>query len=214
MLELTYRCNLNCAFCYLHAAGRLNGKCRELGTGEVLKIAGRFKAGERFYLSGGEPLLRGDLFEIMAGIRKSGCGFGLNTNGTLLNAAKAGKLAALKPDYVVFSLHGSEPVHDRLTGKEGAWRALTENMRRFASKALFPTEVIVNCVVHRENAGELLEVYRAACRAGAHRVVFEHLQFLRHGEAAGVPDRLKEGGIITPQPERYGADAALIARQF
>ena len=214
MLELTYRCNLNCGFCYLGRLGLLNKQCRELSTEEVFRVTDRFGAGAHFYLSGGEPLTRPDLFEIMAHIRASGSRFGLNTNGTLLTPDRAEKLAALGPDYVIFSLHGPESVHDRLAGKRGAWRSLTANMKNFASLAEPGTEIIVNCVVNSENAEELLEVYRQGCRAGADRVVFENLQFLRPSEAAQTPRALEAGGIITPQLADYSADTAAIWRQL
>jgi len=213
-LELTYRCNLNCDFCYLGHSGRLNKPRRELATAEIFSLIGRFGAGAHFYLSGGEPFLRADIFDIIARIKKAGSHFGVNTNGTLLVPAKAERLAALGPDYVIFSLHGSEAAHDRLTGKKGAWRGLMRNLKAFAAAARPGTDIIVNCVVNRENAGELAEVYKAAAGAGARRVVFEYLQFLRPGEAAGTPARLRAGGIITPVLKDYGADAALINAQF
>jgi len=214
MLELTYRCNLRCSFCYLAPDGRLNRRGGELDAGDWSRIISRFKAGTRFYLSGGEPLMRRDIFEIIGFIKKSGSSFGLNTNGTLLNAAKAARLATLKPDYVIFSLHGSEAVHDRLTGMKGSWRALMDNMKRFVSLSDHSTEVIVNCVINRGNAGELAKVYRAGRDAGADRVVFEHLQFLKPEEAAVTSTMLRSGGIITPLLENYGADAAVINRQL
>lgn len=214
MLELTYRCNLRCNFCYLLRRGLLNKEMKELGTDEVYKLIARFPAGTHFYLSGGEPLLRRDIFDIMARINGAGSRFGLNTNGTLLTGARARALAALNPDYVIFSLHGGEAVHDRLTGVPGSCRAVLANMKAFARAAGPGTEVIVNCVVNRENAGALAEVYRLASGAGAARVVFEHLQFLRPREAAALPARLKKGGVITPELDVYGADAALIKKQF
>lgn len=214
MLELTWRCNLRCSFCYLLGRGLLNKGGRELPTASLLKLVDRFPAGTRFYLSGGEPLLRPDLFEIAGRIKARGCGFGLNTNGTLLDAGKAARLAALKPDYVIFSLHGRPAAHDRQTGAPGSCRKLLANMKAFAAAAVPGTEIIVNCVVNRDNAGELPEVYKLACRHGAHRVVFEHLQFLRPEEAAALPPVLKEGGVITPELKGYGADAARIAAGF
>jgi MoaA/NifB/PqqE/SkfB family radical SAM enzyme len=214
MLELTYRCNLRCGFCYLLRRGQLNKKIKELDTVEVFKLIGRFPSGTHFYLSGGEPLLRRDIFDIMARIKGAGSRFGLNTNGTLLDGERGARLAALGPDYVIFSLHGGAAAHDRLTGTRGSCRALLANMRAFASAAGPGTEVIVNCVVNRDNAGALAEVYRLACRAGAARVVFEHLQFLRPREAALLPARLKRGGVITPELAIYRADAALIKKQF
>lgn len=214
MLELTYRCNLRCDFCYLLRRGLLNKKLKELGTAEVFKLIARFPAGTHFYLSGGEPLLRPDIFKIMARIKEAGSRFGLNTNGTLLGGERARTLAGLGPDYVIFSLHGGPAAHDRQTGVPGSCRALLASLKAFAAAAGPGTEIIVNCVVNRGNSGALAEAYRLASRAGADRVVFEHLQFLRPAEAAALPASLKKGGVLTPELDAYRADAALIKKQF
>ncbi|OGR70077.1 MAG: hypothetical protein A2179_00060 [Elusimicrobia bacterium GWC2_63_65] len=214
MLELTWRCNLRCSFCYLLKRGLLNKGGPELDTAAALKLVGRFPAGTRFYLSGGEPLLRQDIFRIIASIKERRCGWGLNTNGTLLDADGWRRLAALKPDYVIFSLHGAAPLHDRQTGVPGSCRKLLSNMKAFAAAAGPGTEVMVNCVVNRENAGALSEVYQLASANGASRVVFEHLQFLRPAETALLPPELKKGGVITPELAGYKADGRLILREF
>lgn len=214
MLELTYRCNLRCGFCYLLRRGLLNKKTKEMDTAAVFRLIGRFPSDTHFYLSGGEPLLRPDIFRIMARIKEAGSRFGLNTNGTLLTGRRPRALAALNPEYVIFSLHGGPAAHDRITGTRGSCRALLANMKAFAAAAGPGTEVMVNCVVNRDNAGALAEVYRLACRAGAMRVVFEHLQFLRPGEISRLPEKLRAGGVITPVLAAYGADAALIKKQF
>jgi MoaA/NifB/PqqE/SkfB family radical SAM enzyme len=214
MLELTWRCNLRCSFCYLLGRGLLNKGGAEMSTAEALKLVNRFPAGTRFYLSGGEPLLRKDIFKIMERIKARGCRWGLNTNGTLLDAAGWRRLAALGPDYVIFSLHGNQALHDRLTGLPGSCRKLLANMKVFAAAAGPGTEVMVNCVVNRENAGALAEVYSLACRHGAGRVVFEHLQFLRPAEAVLLPAALKKGGVVTPELSGYKADGRLILREF
>lgn len=214
MLELTYRCNLACSFCYLRHCGRLNRGGAELSTSRVKEIVKRFKPGTDFYLSGGEPLLRGDILELGAFIKKRGSRFGVNTNGTLLRGDLARGLAALSPEYVIFSLHGPEALHDRLSGKKGAWKALVRNMAAFSRLAGPRTEIIVNCVVSRENAGSLAAVYRIAAKAGAHRALFSHLQFLRPEELAALKGKLGEGGVITPELARYAFIPGLAAEQF
>jgi MoaA/NifB/PqqE/SkfB family radical SAM enzyme len=214
MLELTYRCNLACRFCYLRAGGRLNSGGAELSARQVKKIVARFPRGTDFYLSGGEPLLRDDLPEIAAFIRRRGSRFGVNTNGTLLTGAVARRLAALSPEYVIFSLHGPEKLHDALCGAKGAWRSLVANMAAFARLAGPRTEIIVNCVVTGENAGSLAAVYRIAAKAGAHRVIFSHLQFLRPAEAAGLAPALKAGGVLTPTRAPAPVDVRLVRAQL
>ena len=208
MLELTYRCNLACSFCYLRHCGRLNGAGAELATGQLKKIIKRFKPGTDFYLTGGEPLLRSDIAEIAAFIKKSGSRFGIITNGTLLRGEMMRKVAALSPEYVMFSLHGPEALHDRLSGKKGAWRALVRNMAAFSRLAGPRTEIIANCVVCRENAGSLAAVYRIAEKAGAHRALFSHLQFLRPGEAPALKGKQPSFQILL-----FSTDGRIIANQ-
>ena len=214
MLELTYRCNLACSFCYLRHCGRLNGAGAELSAGQLKKIIRRFRPGTDFYLTGGEPLLRGDLLEIAAFIKRSGSRFGISTNGTLLSGDMLKGVAALSPEYVMLSLHGPEALHDKLSGKKGAWRALVRNMAAFSRLAGPGTEIMVNCVVCRENAGSLAAVYRIAAKSGAHRVLFSHLQFLKPGEASGLKGRLAAGGVVTPEPENYALDTGQAAAQL
>lgn len=214
MLELTWRCNLRCSFCYLLERGLLNKGGPEMDTAKTLKLVDRFPAGTRFYLSGGEPLLRKDIFRIIARIKERRCGWGLNTNGTALDAAGWRRLASLGPDYVIFSLHGAPALHDRQTGVPGSCRKLLANMKTFAGAAGPATEVMVNCVVNKDNAGALSEVYKLASANGASRVVFEHLQFLRPAEAALLPPALRKGGVITPELPGYKAAAPLIRREF
>lgn len=214
MLELTYRCNLACSFCYLLHSGRLNKGAPELSTAQVRKMIRRFKPGTDFYISGGEPLLRADIAEIAAFIKRSGSRFGINTNGILLRGKLARELAALSPEYVIFSLQGTEALHDSLSGKKGAWRALVRNMAFFSRLAGPRTEIIVNCVICRENAGSLAAVYRIAAKAGAHRALFSHLQFLRPGEAADLKGKLAGGGVITPELEHSAVDTGLVAAQL
>jgi MoaA/NifB/PqqE/SkfB family radical SAM enzyme len=214
MLELTYRCNLACSFCYLRHCGRLNGGQLELSTAGVKKIIKRFGPGTDFYLSGGEPLLRRDLLELAACIKSSGSRFGVNTNGTLLHGRLARELAALGPEYVIFSLHGPEALHDRLARKKGAWRALVRNMAAFSRLAGPRTEIIVNCVICRENAGSLAAVYRIAAKAGAHRALFSHLQFLRPQKAAGLKGKLAGCAVITPELNEYSVDTRVVREQL
>ena len=74
-------------------------------------------------LSGGEPLLRPDLFEIAARAKAMGFYVGLSTNGTLIDAAMAERVAAQGFDYVGISLDGLRETHDRFRRKQGAFDA-------------------------------------------------------------------------------------------
>jgi len=119
--NLIRRCNLTCMHCYSISADiDFPG---ELSTAEVFGVMDDLK---RFgvpalILSGGEPLLRKDIFEIAT--RAKGLGFytALSTNGTLIDAALAARIAATGFDYVGISLDGLRETHDRFRRKEGAF---------------------------------------------------------------------------------------------
>lgn len=208
MMELTWRCGAGCAFCYLGRTGRLNRRGAEMKAGEIKSFMRRFPRGTRFYFSGGEPFLRKDIFEILAFASARGFSWGVNTNGLNLGPGKIKKLMALRPAYVIFSLHGPAAVHDRLLGVKGAHAKLLANLKAAAVSKAAGTEIITNCVINSANARLLPAIYLEAARAGADRAVFEHLQFLKPGEAAG----LGAAELLTPLLSSYRLDAAALER--
>lgn len=209
MMELTWRCNAACSFCYLGRTGRLNGRTRELGEAGVKKFMRRFPPGTRFYFSGGEPFLRKDIYRLLAYAAGRGFVWGVNTNGLAFGRFGVRRLMALRPSYVIFSLHGPAALHDRLTGVKGAHSRLLAALKEAAAARLPGTELMTNCVINAENAALLPAVYLEAARAGADRAVFEHLQFLKRGEAAraGLPP----SGVVTPVLENYSMDVPALA---
>lgn len=132
VIELTRRCNNHCLYCYM-SEGPLKANAEstgEMNTEEVIGIVSRLcdeAPVESVALSGGEPLLREDLPEILAFIQNRGVSPVVITNGTLLTREK---IAALGGDvtYEITLLSHRPEVHDRLAGRRGAWRAVVETM--------------------------------------------------------------------------------------
>lgn len=195
MMELTWRCPAACRFCYLRGTGRLNAGRPEMSAAAIERFMRRFPAGTHFYFSGGEPFLRRDIFRILGYAAARCFEWGVNTGGLPLGDAAVGKLMALKPSYVIFSLHGTPGLHDRLTGVKGAHARLTRALRLAAALRRPGTEVMTNCVICPENARALPAVYLEAARAGADRAVFEHLQFAGPSAARAG---LSPEALITP----------------
>ena len=119
--NLIRRCNLACKHCYSVSADRdFPG---ELTTEEVFAVMDDLK---RFrvpvlILSGGEPLLRPDIFDIARRAKAMGFYVGLSTNGTLIDTANVGDIAEIGFDYVGISLDGRRETHDRFRRKAGAF---------------------------------------------------------------------------------------------
>lgn len=121
---LTDRCNLSCPMCWV----RYSKDTDELSTGEICRVLEEIAPhNPRIGLTGGEPLLRGDVVEIVAFAGSRGLRVGLNTNGLLL--AEAGdELVEAGLDTVSISLDGVEGLHDRLRGKEGSFRRAVQGI--------------------------------------------------------------------------------------
>jgi MoaA/NifB/PqqE/SkfB family radical SAM enzyme len=131
-LNLTRRCNLRCAHCYLDAGTRGAGVGDELRTDEVLALLERIAALSRetmVVLTGGEPLLRPDVEGLARRAADRGLMVVVGTNGMLLDDRRVAALQAAGVRAVGISLDSLDPVyHDRFRGLPGAWRATMEGI--------------------------------------------------------------------------------------
>lgn len=134
VIELTKRCNNRCLYCYAVWGAACpeteSSHLMEMSTEEVKQIISKLheQAGaENIGISGGEPLLRDDLPEILSFIKELGLNSAVITNGTLLTEERAIDTA----DAGIFEvtlLSCREHVHDRLAGRIGAWDAAWRGM--------------------------------------------------------------------------------------
>jgi heme d1 biosynthesis radical SAM protein NirJ len=119
--NLIRRCNLTCRHCYSVSADRdFPG---ELSTAEVFGVMDDLRAFRVpvLILSGGEPLLRPDLYDIADRAKTLGFYVGLSTNGTLIDRAHVARIGGLGFDYVGISLDGRRETHDAFRRKQGAF---------------------------------------------------------------------------------------------
>lgn len=126
-IAVTYRCNNRCRFCYAGcdgACGRLDAQ--DSSTEDIKKIIKIFKDDAKipfFSFTGGEPLLRKDLYELMAYATDIGLRINLVTNGTLATPERAKRLYEAGLRTAQISLESPvESIHDELCGRKGAWR--------------------------------------------------------------------------------------------
>ena len=119
--NLIRRCNLTCRHCYSISADKdFPG---ELSTQEVYGVMDDLKAFgvPVLILSGGEPLLRPDIYDIATRAKQLGFYVGLSSNGTLIDAANIGRIAEVGFDYVGVSLDGIKDTHDKFRRMAGAY---------------------------------------------------------------------------------------------
>ena len=200
--ELTDRCNLACLHCGSSCGG---GNGRSLDTRLLLRtleeVAEDFEPRSvMICLTGGEPLLHPDFFEIAGKIHALGFPWGITTNGTLTDAACAQKMAALGLGSVTLSLDGLEQTHDALRRVKGCFRKVLRAVEHFHSAGI---GVQITSVIHSGNYHELERLYNLMCRLKVEswRVIniepigraLEHPELLlSDGEMLGLLDFIRE----------------------
>ena len=176
--NLVRRCNLACMHCYSVSADvDFPG---ELSTQEVFSVLHDLKAFRvpALILSGGEPLLRRDLFEIAARAKSMGFHTALSTNGTLIDLPLAMRVRDAGFDYVGISLDGLEATHERFRRKKGAFAASLQALRLLRDLGV---KVGVRFTLTADNAADfepLLDLVEAERIA---RFYFSHLNYAGRG---------------------------------
>ena len=176
--NLIRRCNLTCTHCYALSAD--HEYAGELSTAEVATVMDDLKAFHVpvLILSGGEPLLRPDLFEISARAKALGFYVGLSTNGTLIDAAMAERVAQAHFDYVGISLDGLRETHDSFRRLEGAFDRSLAAVRHLHALGV---KVGLRFTMTSLNAHDLPELLELMRREGAEKFYFSHLNYAGRG---------------------------------
>jgi radical SAM protein with 4Fe4S-binding SPASM domain len=171
--NLTRTCNLKCVHCYTDSEAKKYPD--ELTTDEarnVLDDLAEFKVPAVLF-SGGEPLVRPDLFELAAHARSKGLHVVLSTNGTLIDRLTAQKLKDLQFAYVGISLDSAIPaVHDEFRGMQGAFE---RTMRGFRHCVDVGQKVGLRLTLTRHTAQNLDQLFDLIEREGIDRACFYHL---------------------------------------
>ena len=131
--NITSQCNLKCRHCYIEATEA--AKAGEMTTADGMAFIddlAEMKVPVLMF-SGGEPLVRPDLFELAAYAVEKGLRIVLSTNGTLIDDFTAELIREAGFQYVGVSIDGCEETHDMFRGEKGAFAAAIAGIR--AAKA-------------------------------------------------------------------------------
>ena len=176
--NLIRRCNLACKHCYsISADTDFPG---ELTTAEVFTVMDDLKAFHVpvLILSGGEPLLRPDIFEISARAKAMGFYVGLSTNGTLIDEAMIARIAAIGYDYVGISIDGLRETHDRFRRLDGAFEASIRGLRLCRDAGI---KVGLRFTMTQDNAVELPALLDLMATERIDKFYFSHLNYAGRG---------------------------------
>ncbi len=176
--NLIRRCNLRCKHCY-SISGDVDF-AGELSTDEVFRVMDDL---ERFrvpvlILSGGEPLLRPDIFEISHRAKSMGFYVGLSSNGALIDRSNIDAIAGVGYDYVGVSLDGIGATHDRFRGKSGAFDASLAGIRLCRDRGL---KVGIRFTMTSDNEQQLDESLALADREQIDKFYLSHLVYAGRG---------------------------------
>ena len=176
--NLIRRCNLTCKHCYSISADKdFPG---ELSTEEVFTVMDDLKAFKVpvLILSGGEPLLRADIFEISKRAKAMGFYVGLSTNGTLIDESNIGAIADIGYDYVGISIDGLRETHDMFRRKQGAF---DESMRGIRLCREAGIKVGMRFTITMDNANELPDLLNIMEQEEVDKFYLSHLNYAGRG---------------------------------
>jgi len=176
--NLIRRCNLTCKHCYSISADRdFPG---ELSTGEVFQVMDDLHAFgvPVLILSGGEPLLRRDIFDVSRRAKSMGFYVGLSTNGTLIDEQNIDAIEELGYDYVGVSIDGMRETHDRFRRKQGAFDASMKGIRLCLERGI---KVGLRFTMTQDNAPELPELLELMNAQGIDKFYLSHLNYAGRG---------------------------------
>ena len=174
----TRRCNLNCVHCYSRSENKMYSN--ELTTDEAkdfVKDLADFGV-KVLLFSGGEPLLRQDLFEVARLASDQGLRPVLSTNGTLITETVALQLKKAGFSYVGISLDGIGETNNKFRGKEEAFELAVKGIRN-CLKAEVKTGL--RFTVTNYNFKDLPEIFQLIENEGIPRVCLYHLAYVGRG---------------------------------
>ena len=177
--NLIRRCNLTCKHCYsISADVDFPG---ELDTQQVFAVMDDLKqyGVPVLILSGGEPLLRPDIFEISKHAKAMGFYTALSTNGTLIDESNIDKIAEMDYDYLGISVDGMRETHDYFRRKQGAFDAAMHGIRLCRDKGI---KVGLRFTVTQDNAKELPEMLRLINQEKIDKFYLSHLNYAGRGD--------------------------------
>lgn len=176
--NLIRRCNLTCKHCYsISADTNFKG---ELSTEEVFTVMDDLKAFgvPVLILSGGEPLLRDDIFEISHRAKDMGFYVGLSSNGTLITEDNIKKIADVNYNYVGISIDGIEATHDVFRRKEGAYQESMKGIRLCKDNDI---KVGLRFTLTQDNAEELPDLLQLMDDESVDKFYLSHLNYAGRG---------------------------------
>jgi Fe-coproporphyrin III synthase len=181
VFNTTRRCNLKCIHCYSESENvNYSGELTTVEARALIDDLTRFGAPVILF-SGGEPLMRPDLEDLIAHAVGSGMRAVISTNGTLLAEDRAARLKDLGLSYVGVSLDGLEPTHDSFRKVPGAFGKAMAGVRNCMRQGI---KVGLRFTINKLNVQEIGPIFDLMEAEQIPRICFYHL--VVSGRGAGI----------------------------
>ncbi len=192
VFNCTEKCNLKCRHCYSYTAEK--NEREELDTGTAKKM---IDSSERInspviLFSGGEPLMRDDIFELIEYTKKKGLTAVISTNGTMLGEKTAVRLKELGLKYAGISIDGPEEFHDLFRGMQGAFE---KSMSAFQACRKAGLRAGLRFTITRQNYEFIPFIFELAVEKNIKRICFYHLintGRAMENESSPAPEQTKQ----------------------
>jgi radical SAM protein with 4Fe4S-binding SPASM domain len=213
-LEVTARCNLDCRHCYINLpAGDRSARKRELTVEEIRRIGSEAAALGAVWclITGGEPLLRKDFFDIYRALLGKGLVLSLFTNATLISAEHVRFFKKFPPREIEVTVYGNtRETYERVTRKPGSFDTFMRGLERLLGSGL---PLRLKAMALRSNKHELPAIGDFCRRRTKDYYRFDpqlHLRFDRDEARNALirAERLSEREVARLErtdPERFGA---------
>ena len=190
--NITNRCNLLCDHCYM--AANAQGRPEELSDEETVALVRQM--GERelpsLFLSGGEPMMRNNFWEILELARSYGIRVTVSTNCMLIDRDAANRLKTNGIAWIATSLYGPAEFHDQMVGVSGAHQRVVEAIRVLRAEGI---GVAVKTAISQGTWPYVYDIIAETKELGCGLIYFCDL--ITSGRSEGEDD-----GRITPEQWR------------
>ncbi len=177
--NVTSHCNLSCRHCYFEATPQKgSSELNTEGARDFIRDLAMLKVPALLF-SGGEPLLRRDIFELGRFARDSGIRPVLSTNGTLITDKTAKRIKEAGFSYVGVSLDGMEKINDEFRKKQGAFSLAMAGIRNCKKANL---KVGLRFTLTKYNFKDLPDIFELVEKESIPRLCIYHLVYTGRGD--------------------------------
>ena len=206
LAEITYRCPLHCAFCY-NPTDYADHTKNELNTDEWIKVLrdARKMGALQLGISGGEPLLRDDIEDIVTEAYQLGYYSNLITSGVGLTEKRIDAFKAGGLDHIQLSMHDiTEEISNFVTDTKTF--KLKQKVAAMIKDRGYP--MVLNVVIHRYNIGHIKEILEMAEKLGADYVELANTQYygwslINRNQLMPTKEQIDEAEKITNEFREY-----------